>query len=280
MASRRNQILIASAIWVGVCTLGWHAYANVLPKYGLIRRTVTRPGAQDWQNLQKEQEAFYKESVPWWTRISISRSEPGRGMSIGGLPREQNGAYYYFATNQKLSDTYASLTGTERWQISELPKLDERWDIRIKAPLNEKKSIPAAFLKKMGWSVRSMASTLDGYRFTAGTPPANPSPPDVTGPRRAANIPSMRLGNARGMIAGRINAPVEIDKSVRDQKPPGNANLQLNWGLPPEKFVNQVASIYGVAVQKTSVDTTSVLVYQPKKASQEEMQRWVKDGKI
>ena len=237
-------------------------------------------GQQEWQALQKEQDAFYKQTPPWWTHIKISKTPAGTRTSMNGGARTVNGGYYYFGTNQRLTDVYASLTGAERWQISQLPPGDERWDVRIRAKAVEKKNIPAAFLKEADMISREMAASLKGYKFTEGTPPANPTANSPAGLRRGGGIPQINLGSARGMIANRVNAPVEIQKNVADRKPAADAGAQFNWGLPPEKFADQVAAIFGVAVERSTVETTSVLIYNPKTAPAADVQRWLKDGKL
>lgn len=282
MSSRRNQILAASAIWITVCGLGWHAFANILPRYGFFRKAAPsqQQRQQEWKDAQQAQEDFFKEKGSSKIWIKASTASKDARANISGT-HEANGCFYYFGINQQLREIYCALSGAQRWQVSQTPDTGDRWDVRIKAPMAEKKEVPAAFLKYVKWTSKEMASALSGFKYVEGSPPPNPAAATAGAPgRRGGTIPPMPLSDARGMVANRINMPVQVDKPIRDRKPQQTDNLQVIWNLPPEKFVDQVASIYGVAVEKTTVETTSILVYDPKNAPQADMQRWYKDGKL
>jgi hypothetical protein len=279
MASRRTQILAASAIWFTVCGLGWHAYKNILPAYGFFRKSRPTPQQrqQEWKDLQKEQDDFFKEKPSTKLWIKVSEADPASRANISGS-REQNGCFYYFAANQPLREAYCALARRERYQVSISPDTGTRYNIRVKTPVAQRKEVAAAFLKEIDYTSKEMASVLSGYRFTSGTPPAAPDlgPPAY---RRGGDFPHIPLSQARGMVAGRVDAPVQVDKELRERMPQVE-KPQVNWGFPPDKFLNLVANIYGVAVEKAAVETTSVLVYEPKTIPQADMQRWFKEGKL
>jgi hypothetical protein len=279
MASRRTQIIAASVIWVSVCGLGWHAYKNVLPGYGFFRKSAPTPQQrqQEWKDLQKAQDEFFKEKPATKLWIKVSEADSADRVNISGT-HDASGCFYYFAANQPLRDAYCTLSGHQRFQVSISPDTSTRYYIRIKAPAAQRKEVAQAFLKEIDWTSREMASALPGFRLTSGTPPPAPDlgPPAY---RRGGGFPLIPLHNARGIISNRVNAPVQVDKDLRDRKPQ-TENPQVNWGLPPDKFLNLIASMYGVAVEKTTIETTSVLVYEPSKIPQGDLQRWFKDGKL
>jgi hypothetical protein len=281
VASRRNQILIASAIWISVCGLGWHAYTNILPKYGLVRRSANARGPaarEEWQKMQKVEQDFYKEPVGSKIQVKVSRAKTA--VRVGGWPRDGKEGYHFFATNQKISDIYAALSGTPRWEISQAPDTDERWDVRIKAPSSEKGKVADAFMTYMNWKARTVGTALPGFHYFSGNPPEDPAPQTANPQRGGGNLPQIRLGDARNFIAQRLNKPILVDPDIRDRKPPANIPLPPNMNLAPEKLAAKVANVYGVAVKSEVLDTTSVLVYHPKYTQQSDIQKWLKDGKL
>ncbi len=283
MASRRAQIITVSIIWVSVCGLGWHAYKNVLPKYGFFAQARGNRGGnrEEWRKAQEEQQAFYKENVPSKVWIKVSEAKPETRVRMGGgIHREQTNVFYY-ARGATMSEAYASLSGTPRWRVSQLPREAQRWDIRIKAPAAQRDQLAQAFLSYMKWDVKKRKTQVDGYTLTSGTPPAPPpaSPAEGQGGRRGGReFPRMPLGRMAGMLSGRANAPVSVDEAVREKQPPGEGNIPLPWNLRGAELMTHVAALYGVAVSKQPVELETHLVYHPKFTSSFEVGRWEKEG--
>lgn len=278
MASKRTKIIAASVIWIGVAAGAWHAYANILPKYGIIQRKTNQSmGPRAWQEMRKDIEEFQKEPVPSSIELTVTRikdnEQPGGMSDI----RTVKGGYFAYISAGSVANIYAQLSGISSWQVAQPPGAAPRYTVKIKAPAAMKAQIPKHFLDYLKWKTKESVAAREGVLLTEGSPPANPAAAS-TQARRGGTWGSMPLSAVSGMIASRVQGPVEVAPSVANKKPP--AEIRVDWNLPPGKFVDQIASHYGVAVQRKSMDTSLTLVYHPKYIKQEDLNRWLKDGKF
>lgn len=225
------------------------------------------------------------------------RGGPRAGMNFGVNTHRANQAFYVFANGARIGEVYAALRGLPPWQVTQLPQDDQRWDVRILAPERLRDQVPAKFLDHIEWKAKEKQGAAQGYHLmapggAAGEAPklpeaaqdANQNQPTQGGRRGRARMPGRimqaSLDQAKGMLQGRVRAPVVVDDDIKDKQPVvADLNtVQINWQLNGDEFADQFAALFGVAVKKEQVETSSTLVYHPKYAASDAIRRW-EEGK-
>ena len=271
----KGKVIALGIIWVSVAGLGWHAYRNVLPKYGYFTRPRNRQANNErWQAIQKEQEEFFKETI---SKIAIVADEPeaGEAWENSGTHTNDKGIYYYGLRTSALGP-YGEFSGTPRWQLTGAPGIaDKRYNFRIKVPKGQRKEAAAALLKELELDVRQRPQMMKGYRLAEGPPPVVPSPSPQQRQQGTSRWPAGKLKDVRSLLENNGRAPVQIDDAVKERAVlSADKMLTVNWQLTGPDFVNGIAAQYGVAVNPYDAESTQTLLFNPDNVKPAQLARW------
>ena len=270
-----------AAIWVTVCGLAWHMINNVLPAYGYGHKKTTGRGGfnmQDWQKMQADSEAFFKEEVPKKIEMKIKRVDQNQRMGGMTNSRYLNNGYFMDMHGVGIKQMVNNTKGVQPWKITMEPEDQGRWDVRVKAPMSEQQKIGDELLAYFRWQMKTKRQSVPGLKFMepGGEAGGVPAKPDFKGnANQVNNYPRVDLRTVVQFASWRFNCPVEVDEAVAKKMPlADDKQFKMPYNFSKDEMASYIAASYGVAVKKENVDTDMYLVYNPKYASKMKMDKW------